>query len=109
MHVGNMHFLDICSSEHLWRKYHEREVLKYWESETVQRCLASSVAKAMEDKCEADSADILVGRGSRTTAKVCGELSLEQIHVLLDRNARRAGDSAYNGGISAVAPSHQRK
>jgi hypothetical protein len=76
---------------------------------TVERCLASSVAKAMEDKCEADSADILVGQRPRTTAKVCGESSLEQIHILLDRNACRAGDCAYNGGISAVAPSHQRK
>jgi len=46
----------------------------------VGRCLASSVAKAMEDKCEADSADMLIGRGSRTIADVYGELSLEQIH-----------------------------
>jgi hypothetical protein len=57
----------------------------------VERCLASPVAKAMEDKCEADSPDTRVGRGSRAIADVCGELSLEQIHALLDRNARRAG------------------
>src|ERR1700757_1472833 len=48
---------------------------------TVERCLA----------CEADSPDTRVGRGSRAITDVCGELSLEQIHALLDRNARRAG------------------
>jgi hypothetical protein len=40
----------------------------------VERCLASSVAKAMEDKCEADGVCLLVGgRGSRRTERLSEE------------------------------------
>lgn len=59
----------------------------------MERCLAY----------EPDSAEILVGRGSRISADVYGELSLEQFTHCWTETRAEPVNCAYNGGISAVA------